>query len=78
MLLVYEFEELVPLRDRVSTLGGAEELFRVAWCLETRIAGMIKGTTKKHVATAAVTCIVAGCTVAKALQELQTHLVGIS
>jgi hypothetical protein len=52
---MYEHEELVPLCDGISTLGGAEELFRVARCLETRIAGMIKETTNKHVATAAAT-----------------------
>jgi hypothetical protein len=55
VLLVYELEELVPLRDRVSTLGGAEELFRVARCLETRVARMLKKNPHKHVATAAAT-----------------------
>jgi hypothetical protein len=77
VLLVDELEELVPFRDRVGSLGGAEEFFRIARCLETRVARMIKIKTHKQVETTAAGGIVSGQFSAEALQELPTHLVGI-
>jgi hypothetical protein len=77
VLLVDELEELVPFCDGFGALGGTEELFGVAWCLETRVARMIKENTHEHVDTTAAGGIVFGSMYAKAHQELPTHLVGI-
>jgi len=55
MLLVDELEELTPLRDRVSALGGGEELFRIAWCLGTCVPRTLKEAADNHIGTAAAT-----------------------